>query len=58
MERPIRLGVDGMFANFPGCLERVLGDRAAPGSRGAALAAAAFRACREGKGSGGRATVP
>jgi glycerophosphoryl diester phosphodiesterase len=46
MERLVRLGVDGMFTNFPRRLERVLGDEAAPGNRGAALAAEASRACR------------
>jgi glycerophosphoryl diester phosphodiesterase len=45
MESLIALGVDGMFTNFPRRLENVLGDEAAPGSTGAALAADEFRSC-------------
>jgi glycerophosphoryl diester phosphodiesterase len=45
MESLIDLGVDGMFTNFPRRLENVLGNQAAPGSTGAALAADEFRSC-------------
>jgi glycerophosphoryl diester phosphodiesterase len=45
MESLIDLGVDGMFTNFPRRLENVLGDKAAGGNTGAALAADASRSC-------------
>ena len=48
MESLIDLGVDGMFTNFPRRLEGVLGNAAARGNTGAALAADASRACRPG----------
>ena len=45
MESLIALGVDGMFTNFPRRLENVLGDRAARGNTGAALAADNSKSC-------------
>ncbi len=48
MRSLIRLGVDGMFTNFPDCLDAVLGKDAAPGMTGAKLAADASAACRAG----------
>jgi glycerophosphoryl diester phosphodiesterase len=48
MKRLIRLGVDGMFTNFPNRLEKVLGKEAAEGMTGASLAAEASEACRSG----------
>lgn len=41
----IDAGVDGMFTNFSGQLDRLLGGSAAKGRRGADLAAAAWRRC-------------
>jgi glycerophosphoryl diester phosphodiesterase len=46
MKRLIRLGVDGMFTNFPDRLEKVLGKEAAEGMTGATLAADDYTACR------------
>jgi glycerophosphoryl diester phosphodiesterase len=46
MKRLIRLGVDGMFTNFPDRLEKVLGKEAAEGKTGATLAADDYTACR------------
>ena len=46
MKRLIRLGVDGMFTNFPDRLEKVLGKEAAEGMTGATLAAEGYTACR------------
>jgi len=46
MKRLIRLGVDGMFTNFPDRLEKVLGKEAAEGKTGATLAAEDYTACR------------
>ena len=46
MKRLIRLGVDGMFTNFPDRLEKVLGKEAAEGMTGATLAAEDYTACR------------
>jgi len=46
MESLVGLGVDGMFTNFPRRLENVLGDEAARGTAGAALAADESRSCR------------
>jgi glycerophosphoryl diester phosphodiesterase len=46
MEALIDLGVDGMFTNFPDRLEELLGKSAAPGKRGATLAAEDYATCR------------
>ncbi len=46
MKTLIRLGVDGMFTNFPDRLEKVLGKEAAEGKTGASLAAEDYAACR------------
>jgi glycerophosphoryl diester phosphodiesterase len=46
MEALIALGVDGMFTNFPDRLEELLGKSAAPGKRGAKLAAEDYATCR------------
>ena len=46
MKRLIRLGVDGMFTNFPDRLEKVLGKEAAEGMTGATLAAEDYTACQ------------
>jgi len=46
MKALIRLGVDGMFTNFPDRLEKVLGEGAAEGKTGATLAADDYTACR------------
>jgi hypothetical protein len=46
MEKLIALGVDGMFTNNPDRLEGLLGKSAAPGKRGATLAAEDYAACR------------
>ena len=46
MEALIALGVDGMFTNNPDRLEGLLGKSAAPGKRGATLAAEDYAACR------------
>ena len=50
MESLVGLGVDGMFTNFPRRFENVLGEAAASGNTGAALAANASEACRAGTG--------
>ena len=50
MESLVRLGVDGMFTNFPRRFENVLGEAAARGNTGAALAANASGVCRAGTG--------
>ena len=44
----IDAGVDGMFTNFSGQLDQLLGRSAAKGRRGADLAAAAWRSCSAG----------
>jgi glycerophosphoryl diester phosphodiesterase len=46
MEDLIALGVDGMFTNYPDRLEELLGKSAAPGKRGAQLAAGDYATCR------------
>jgi glycerophosphoryl diester phosphodiesterase len=46
MEALIALGVDGMFTNYPDRLEGLLGKSAAPGKRGAKLAAEDYATCR------------
>lgn len=49
MDSLLALGVDGMFTNFPRRLEAALGKEAADGNAGAALAAQASEACRDGQ---------
>jgi glycerophosphoryl diester phosphodiesterase len=46
MGRLLALGVDGMFTNFPGMLEGLLGRRAGPAKANAAKAARAADRCR------------
>ena len=46
MKALIRLGVDGMFTNFPDRLEKVLGKEAAEGKTGASLAAEDYATCQ------------
>jgi glycerophosphoryl diester phosphodiesterase len=46
MKALIRLGVDGMFTNFPDRLEKVLGKEAAEGMTGASLAAEDYATCQ------------
>jgi glycerophosphoryl diester phosphodiesterase len=46
MEKLIALGVDGMFTNNPDRLEGLLGKSAAPGKRGAKLAADDYATCQ------------
>ena len=46
MKRLIRLGVDGMFTNFPDRLETLLGKSAVPGKKGGKLITEDYAACR------------